>query len=200
MFDAGEVKNIRSISQLVLKSRAIEKKQIEGDLQQQRTQLKEMQDVLGSMNANLLTNTTSISKSESKEPSSVGDFVVNGKVVSSGTKTVRRPEKRRPVAVLQKQKVLSSTIKKLDTLRAPMEKTIPGKWNFWAEKKDSDYRAEKVISANLHVKQELEKLVANNDVNSGKINALKDRLTLTRKMAPFENLKPTLETRIKHRK
>ncbi len=200
-FDAGEVKKLRYLSRALLKSRAIEKERIERELQPQRRQLKEMRETLGVLDAEMLEAVSS-SGVEPNETSSmgVGEMVVDGRIVARGETGKTRSVRPRQKATVQKQNAVNVAMKKLDASRGSIDRTIPRRWEFWKSKTPGDDRAEKMVSANLQVRQELSELVESDIVELKKIRALKGRLSLKKKDVPADDTHPTLQTITKHRR
>lgn len=200
--DSAEIKKIRYLSSALLKSRVIEKERIERELLPQRQQLKEMQDAIHVIDVEMLKS-MSQSAIEPNSTSFVGDVVVDGEVVSSGEGNVSRSVNQQSKAVskfaVKRQRVIDEAIKKLDVAHNSIAESIPKKWELWKSKGLIEHRAEKMVTVNRQVKQDLLSIANGDSAELKKIRTLEGKLTLKKKPVPVNDLYPTLETRTKHR-
>jgi len=201
--NSAQIKKMRFLSQALLKSRAVEKKRIEVEVQPLRAQVKEMQAALEPLAA-IKFNSKSMLITKSKDSTGyieANDLLPEGEKMQAAraglkTKTIQIETNLNA----EKQRKLANAIVKMKQSKKELEKDSPQRWQFWKKMSDKDQRQNHVLKIAGDVQSELANMEQSGELDIAKIKGLKHRLTLQRPYVPLTDIDPTFRTLIKHRK
>ena len=187
--NAGEMKQLRFLSQALIKSRAIEKEKIDAEIGPERERIKAMRDSLDELSDKSIID-SSVSTLQSAQIRSP-DKAIKRKAASTGT-TITVPQDHS--VKIEKVKTM------LEVHRVEIEKELPSRFAFWHKKTKKDGRNEQLVTAISEVEQSLSVMAKTNKIDNKKIKDLKEKLMIKANKVDMKDIDPTLQTITKHRR
>lgn len=84
-------------------------------------------------------------------------------------------------------------------IRTETEVKTPSRFAFWKKKSQKDRRNEHIVVVAKDIEQQLTQMTQKNQVDMQTLKALKKKLNLKKLAIDFEQIKPTIQTRTRHR-
>jgi len=100
---------------------------------------------------------------------------------------------------VDQEKRVRESMKVITKIRTKTEDKTPGRLAFWKKKNQKDLRNEHIVVVAKDVEQQLAQMTQKNKVDMQTLKALKKKLSLKKLTTDFEQIKPTIKTRTRHR-